>query len=125
VEEYMKILLYGYDKTIKRIKSCLEFSGALISLVNGGLDSVLAMNDGEGISMAILDVTAIDAQKSYEHIKKTWDVPVVLVLGKDEGDWSDIAKLDADGFLPRDLGDIEIVARIEAINRRVKKSIVR
>ena len=121
----MKILLYGYDKTIKRIKSCLEFSGALILLVNGGLESVLAMNDGEGIAMAILDVTAIDAQKSYEHIKKTWDVPVVLVLGKDEGDWSDIAKLDADGFLPRDLGDIEIVARIEAINRRVKKSIVR
>jgi len=121
----MKILLYGYDKTTKRIKSCLEFSGALILLVNGGLESVLAMNDGEGIAMAILDVTAIDAQKSYEHIKKTWDIPVVLILGHDENDWSEITKLDADGYLPRDLGDIEIVARIEAVNRRVKKTTVR
>ena len=123
--EHMKILLYGYDKTTKRIKSCLEFSGALILLVNGGLESVLAMNDGEGIAMAILDVTAIDAQKSYEHIKKTWDIPVVLILGHDENDWSEITKLDADGYLPRDLGDIEIVARIEAVNRRVKKTTVR
>lgn len=66
----MKILLYGYDKTIKRIKACLEFSGAEIKMVYGGLDNILTMNEGEGISMAILDVTAIDAQKSYEHIKK-------------------------------------------------------
>jgi DNA-binding response OmpR family regulator len=120
----MKILIYGFDKTLRRIKSSLEFSGAKTTMVSGGLENILAMNDGEGISMAILDVTAVDAQKSYEHIKKTWDIPVVLVLSQDESDWSEIAKLDADGYLPRDLGDIEIVARIEAINRRVKKSMI-
>ena len=94
----MKILLYGYDKTIKRIKSCLEFSGAEILMVRGGLDNLLAMHDGEGISMVILDVTAIDAQKSFEHIKKMWDIPVVLVLSENENDWDDFAKLDADGW---------------------------
>lgn len=52
-----------------------------------------------------------------------WDIPVILLLGEDENDWSDLVKLDADGYLHRNVGETEIVARLEAINRRVKKSV--
>ena len=119
----MKILLYGYDKTIRRIKSSLEFSGAEIVMGNSGLDNVVAIHDEEGLSMAIIDVTALDAHKVYDHIKKFWDIPVVLVLSEDENDWGDLVKLDADGYLDRNAGETEIVARIIAVRRRVQKSV--
>ena len=121
----MKIVLYGYDKTVRRIKACLEFSGAEIPMVYGDPEKLLAMRDGDGISMAILDVTAVDSKKVYEHIKKFWDIPVILLLSEEENDWSSMQELDADGYLHRNVGETEIIARIEAINRRVKKSVGR
>ncbi|MBN1643529.1 MAG: hypothetical protein JW856_01725 [Dehalococcoidales bacterium] len=118
----MKILLYGYDKTIRRVKSCLEAAGADVVMLPGGLDSVLILADGEGFSMVILDSTAFEAKKAYEHIKKQWDVPVVLIMGEDETDWSNLGSLDADGYLDKTNGDAEVIARIEAMLRRIQKS---
>lgn len=119
----MKILYYGHDKEIRRIKSCLEFSGAETLMVYSGLENITNIPDGEGISMAIVDVAAMDSHIVYDHIKKVWDIPVILLLSENEDDWNGVDELDADGYLHRNAGEIEIVARVEAVRRRVQKAI--
>ena len=119
----MKILYYGHDKEIRRIKSCLEFSGAETLMVYSGIDNVTALGEGEGLSMAIVDVTALDSHIVYDHIKKFWDIPVILLLGENGDDWNGMDEMDADGYLHRNAGETEIVARVEAVRRRVQKAI--
>ncbi len=118
----MKILYYGHSKEIRRVKSCLEFSGAETLMVYSGIDNVISLGEGEGLSMAIVDVPAVDSRLVYDHIKKLWDIPVILLLGDNADDWNGMDELDADGYLHRNAGEIEIVARVEAVRRRVQKA---
>ena len=92
-------------------------------MVYSGMDNITAIHDGEGVSMAIVDANALDSRKVHDYIKKFWDIPVILLLGENEDDWKEMDELDADGYLHRNAGETEVVARVEAVRRRVQKAI--
>jgi DNA-binding response OmpR family regulator len=122
VEETTKVLLYGHDSVTRKIQEALLAKRAEVFSIPGGLENVTALGEADEMSLAIVDITTNEADEVYEYLKSHLNIPVVLVVSNWDDDWRKLAALDADGFLFRKAGQSEIVARLEAIQRRIKKA---
>ncbi len=115
----MKVLLYGYDCVIERVKAALLAGGHEGIDISGGLDSVVGLD--ESVSLAVVDVEAPQASKVCRCLQENLDIPVVVILGYGEKGWSKLDKFIVDGYIPRSARQKEIIARLRAVERRIRR----
>ncbi|MDP2919851.1 MAG: hypothetical protein Q8O43_06515 [Dehalococcoidia bacterium] len=118
----MKVLLYGYDLIIRKAKSALISRGDEVVNVSR-LDAVTNRQDLGDFSLTIVDMTAPHATEVCVYLKKSAEIPVVVILGFGEEGWRKLEEVGVDGYIHRSAGENEMVARLGAIERRVLKPV--
>lgn len=111
----MRVLLYGNDVLLRSVQLALVGAGIEVTAVRGDLE------DAEHVaasSLALVDVTAPQAERACQYIKRTWEIPVVALLGFGVDGWGRVEVLKVDGYIHRTATQNEIIARLRAIERR-------
>lgn len=114
----MRILVFGREKTIKRLSVFLAKEGIEVVGISDGLDKMMAVQKQSRFDLAILDSWAEEAEAACHHIHKFWGTPLVLIVNKRQVDWKRMQSLGANGYLPEEAGEVELAARIRATLRR-------
>jgi DNA-binding response OmpR family regulator len=117
----MKVLLYGYDRTVRKVETSLNSKGDE-AVVVCGYDKVTEMGNKSGFSLAVVDMTAPHATEACECLKQDWKIPVVVILGFGEEGWSILDEVKVDGYIPRATGQAEMLARLKAAQRRMSRA---
>jgi DNA-binding response OmpR family regulator len=117
----MKVLLYGYDSVIRKLKSAVTARGDDVYIINGRLDEITAHRCLDEFSFTVVDMTAPQATEVCKYLKSTLETPVIVILGFGEEGWRRIEEVEADGYIHRTAGENEILARLKAVHRRILK----
>jgi DNA-binding response OmpR family regulator len=117
----MKVLLYGYDGVIRKLKSALITRGDDVHIIGGLLDEVTAHRDLNDFSLMVVDMSAPQATEVCKYLKSSLETPVIVILGFGENVWKNLEEVEADGYIHRTAGENEILARLKAIQRRILK----
>jgi len=114
----MKLLVYGRDIVIQRIKAVLYKSG--IEVYEISWDSLSSRENGKHYDLAIVDMSAEKAEIACRIIGKTHNIPLILIIKQGQTDWAYLDSLNAAGFIPDTFSKNELIARLNAITRRNK-----
>lgn len=118
----MKIIIYGDNETTSRIRAALLRKQVEVLVATRRLEDVFSQDEQDGLALAIIDDSIPEAQQIYESVKNQWDIPVVLVLGEGDREWQRLAGWDVEGYISRVSKQTELVARLEAILRRLSQT---
>lgn len=116
----MKVLLYGCDRTVRKAELSLAERGD-DPVVVCGYSNVAELGSKGGFALAVVDMAAPEATRTCQYLKQNWGIPVVVILGSCEEGWGKLDEVKVDGYIPRTVGQAEIMARLKAIQRRVPK----
>jgi DNA-binding response OmpR family regulator len=119
----MKVAVYAQNSVFKKMQTALDIEGFETIVIPHGLENAMAMEEKVTMSLAIVDTAAAEAGDVYEHLKKSCDIPVILITNSNDNNWGTLGELDADGYICRNAGNSEIVARVTAVQRRINKSL--
>lgn len=118
----MKILIYGNDPMMRKVKAMLDSFGEELIELNGNIKE---LPDNQEFSLAVVDMNLQDAPEVCEYLKKTWDLPIVILLGFGEEGWGKVDDVDVDGYIHRSIPDGELAARLKALQRRIARAVVK
>ncbi len=113
----MKIAVLSDSWVSKKIQQAFADENAEIIDI-GKAENVQNIQNCVDLSLAIVDIGVMDADARYEQLKKSCNVPIVIALDNTTENWRRMLKIDADGFILRNSGPLEITARINAIRNR-------
>lgn len=123
-----RILVIDDDRKLCRlIKAYLEPLGYAVEAVHTGPDGVARATD-EPWQAVILDVMlpGLDGFEVLKQIRHTSDVPVLMLTGRgEEADRIVGLEIGADDYLPKTFSTRELLARLRAVTRRVRKPLDR
>lgn len=120
----MRILIAEDDKDICEIvKIYLTSENYEVIEVHNGQDALEVLSQSK-IDLAIFDVMMpkIDGYILTKKVRETWDIPIIILSAKDE-DYDKILGLNigADDYMTKPFNPLELLARVNAHLRRVKK----
>ncbi len=113
----MRIAVYGKDQVMRRVRTALSANGDEVVDLVGGPQST----DDRQVNLAVVDVTAPGAAEICEYLKKTREVPIVVVLGFGEDGWRKVEEVNVDGYVHRTATQGEMAARFRALERRITR----
>ncbi len=70
-------------------------------------------------NVALVDAGCADATTSYQYISEYWGIPTLLVVSQRGNDWENVKSIEADGYLLDTVRNGELMARLNAVVRRV------
>jgi len=117
----MKILFIGNELMAQRLYRAFEKEDINI-ISSRDVPSISESIETNKSDLVIVDSTIAGAEEICHRICNLEFVPVVLMVNEAEISWKTIGNLNIDGFISTDAGDTEILARINAIYRRSKKT---
>ncbi len=121
--EPRRILIADDDPSIAAlIKVTLEDPRYSFTAVANGLEAIKAFED-EPFDMILLDVMMpyVDGFEVCQHVRAESDIPIIMLTARDGTD--DIVhgfELGADDYITKPFKTAELIARVEAILRRVE-----
>ncbi len=114
----MKAILYGSEKTTKRLTGLLEDEGVEVTVIPESLNVTTNWWEEGEFDLAIIDSRTETAELAYKNIRKHVNTPVALLVDPMESNWSKLLPLDADCYLPETKEKYELAARLRALIRR-------
>ena len=121
------VLIIDDDKKLCALmKKCVEQENLSAVVAHGGLEGLrLLEKNKDTCSLIILDVMMPDMNgfQVLQKIREKNNVPVLMLTAKsDEEDKVSGLRLGADDFIPKPFDNLEVLARVEALCRRVGRS---
>lgn len=121
----MKILLVDDEKLlVKGLKSSLEVHGFSVDTAFSGSQALAKFNNNN-YDLVILDLMLpqIDGMSLCRMFRERSDVPIIMLTARNDT-LDKIAGLDigADDYLTKPFNTMELIARIRAISRRIRKT---
>lgn len=121
MKRFSILLVDDEERILNFLKTKLKLSGYEIILASNGIEA-LEQVQGQEPDLVVLDVTMpkMDGFQALKELRAFSSVPVIMLSAR--GDDSDKIKglgLGADDYLPKPFNPDELVARIEAIRRRL------
>ncbi len=114
----MKVLIYGREPLVSKISRILVQYGIEMAEVPNTANTPDCFEYREKPDLALIDRNAEDAVSTCRNIRKSWGIPVVLIMGRDEGEWEGLEGFMASGYVPNTSRNSELVAHLNAIYRR-------
>ncbi len=114
----MKVLIYGRESLVSKVTQILAHSGIETVEISNPADTPAGLKCSEKPDLALIDKNAEDAARTCKDIQKSWDIPVVLIVGRNKTDWEGLEGLMASGYVPDTFRNGELVAYLNAIHRR-------
>lgn len=116
----MRAVVYGHERTVKKVMALLVGEGVLVEAVSDRFcETVVWPVQGE-FDLAIVDSQAETAEAACHHLRRSGDIPLVLIVDPRQADWNGLKQLNADGYLPTGTEDGELSARMRAVLRRCR-----
>ncbi len=123
-ENKTTILVVDDEEYIRRLISrILDDAGYKVVTAASGKEALDRLADSE-INLVLLDIRMpdMDGFQTLESIRKLYIVPVIMVTGVGEvTSVSDALSIGADDYVKKPFQARELIARIEAKLRRIKK----
>lgn len=121
----MKILLVDDEKAlVKGLKNSLEFCGYTVETAYSGGEALEKFNTTR-YDFIILDLMLpqIDGMSLCRMFREKSDVPIIMLTARGD-DLDKIAGLEtgADDYMTKPFNTMELIARIKAIHRRIRKN---
>ena len=121
MKRFMILLVDDEERILNFLKTKLKLLGYEIILAANGIEA-LEQIQGQEPDLVVLDVVMpkMDGFQTLKELRTFSSVPVIMLSAR--GDDSDRIKglgLGADDYLPKPFNPDELVARIEAIRRRL------
>jgi hypothetical protein len=114
----MKILVYGQEPLMKKVASILTVCGIEIIGISHTEEIQTVLEHCEKPHMALIDKKGENAVSTNDYIQELWDIPTVLIIGKDKEDWQGLERFMASGYVQDTYSNKELAARLYAIDRR-------
>jgi len=112
----MKLLVFGRDIVIQRIKAVLYNSGIEANPVSW--EKLKNQDTLTGYDIAIIDMAFDNAENACRLINKTYEIPLVLIVKHNQADWAYLDSLKAFGYISDTFSKSELIARLSTIFRR-------
>ncbi|WP_283154190.1 response regulator transcription factor [Guptibacillus hwajinpoensis] len=111
------------ERMVELISLYLEPHGYRIYKANTGFDALTKLNENH-VDMVLLDIMMpdMDGWKTCEEIRKQSDVPIIMLTAREQSE--DIVKglkLGADDYITKPFDERVLLARMEAVARRLKQ----
>jgi DNA-binding response OmpR family regulator len=118
----LKVLALGKKNVIARITRALH--GSDIS-VTGQTEVSEALNllKKEKFDLALVDAYMNDIETNCYRISWLCRTPIALVINGGEDDWEILRKLDADGFIPEEAENVELISYFTAIAKHITEHV--
>ena len=92
--------------------------GVEVKGASGVLSAITASHQQNGAVLAVVDAAVDEAEAACHYINESWRIPLVLMIAGTQTDWKKLNLLNASGYILEHSGDIELVARLNAMIRR-------
>jgi len=112
----MKLLVFGHDVVIQRIKAVLYNSGIEVTPVSW--EKVNSREDLKSYDLAIVDMAFSNAENACRFITNISEIPLVLIVKHRQADWARLDAMNAFGYISDTFSKSELTARSSAISRR-------
>jgi DNA-binding response OmpR family regulator len=121
MKRFSILLVDDEERILNFLKTKLKLLNYEVYLANNGIDAIEQVQ-GQEPDMVVMDVIMpkMDGFQTLKELRAFSSVPVIMLSAR--GDDSDRIKglgLGADDYLPKPFNPDELVARIEAIRRRL------
>lgn len=117
----MKIIALSNATTLQRLNDSLSADDIVLVGLSKTSD-VINMMRKEKCDFFLVDSLLEEANYACASLEKLDLAPVGLLIHDDETNWKQLRSWDVDGFLPEEVGAVEMTARIKAILRRSRKT---
>lgn len=117
----MKLIVFGRDVVVQRIKAVLYDSGIEVSTTSW--DKLNSQENTKEINLAMIDMAYENAENACRVIRENYKIPLVLIVKHQQVNWSYLDSLHALGYISDTFSKIELIARLEAIFRRFRKDL--
>lgn len=114
----LKILALGKKNVIARITRALNGSDIDITSRNEVSDA-LNLLKREKFDLALVDGYMDDVEATCYRITWLCRTPIAVVINGNQDDWDILRKLDADGFIPEEASNVELIGHFTAIARHI------
>jgi DNA-binding response OmpR family regulator len=114
----LKILALGKKNVIDRITRALRGSDIAITSRNE-VNDALNLLKKEKFDLALVDGYMDDIETTCYRITWLYRTPIAIVINGNQDDWDILRKLDADGFIPEEAGNMELIGYFTAIARHI------
>jgi len=92
--------------------------GVAVKGASGGLSAITVLPQQNGAVLAVVDAAVDEAEAACHYINESWRIPLVLMIAGKQTDWKKLTSLNASGYILEYSGDIELVARLNAMIHR-------
>ena len=116
----MRIIILGREKIIQRLTAILAGEEIETVSVSDGLEKLMALQEHARFDLAIVDSVAEEVESVCHHIRKPWDIPLILVADMRRPEWQRLRSLRPDGYLSEEADDRELRARLRTTLRRLR-----
>jgi DNA-binding response OmpR family regulator len=112
----LKILALGKKNVINRITRALKSSDCMVTCCNEVSDAINLLKTDK-FDLALVDGYMDDVEAACYRITWLYKTPIAVVINGRQDDWDILRKLDADGFIPEEVNNIELISHFTAITR--------
>jgi len=113
----MRIIAIGTKFITRRLISTL--AGSDFELVcPSDLGEVVTLLKQDKFDLVVVDSLVKGVEPTCRRIREVGSVPIVLMINQKQPDWKEMQSLDINGYIPRGVNGIELVARLRAVLRR-------
>ena len=112
----MKLLVFGHDVVIQRIKAVLYNSDIEVTPVSW--EKLNNRDNLKSYDLAIIDMAFENAENACRLVTKIYEIPLVLIIKHRQADWARLDSMNAFGYISDTFSKSELIARLSAISRR-------
>jgi len=113
----LKVLVLGNKNITRRVNHSLQDSGITLVCQNEVSESMELLKR-ERFDLAMVDGYMDNVESVFYHINWLYRTPVAVIINGVQNDWSLLRSLDADGFIPEEVDNVELTAYFQSILRR-------
>jgi DNA-binding response OmpR family regulator len=113
----LKILVLGSKNIVRRVANSLVNTDIEIGYRQNISDAITAIKN-EKFDLALVDSSLENLESACYRITWQCRIPVVLIIKGTSTDWKVLRSMDADGFIPEEANNMELMAYFTSIASR-------
>ena len=111
----MRVLIYGREILAQRIKAVLADRD--VEVISPSPEDLAELRKGN-YDIVMVDALIPQVEEICEMLKDISNASVLVMVNRKQADWNRLLKLETTGYIEDTIGKTELIARLEAVERR-------
>jgi len=109
------VLIYGREILAQRIKAVLADRD--VEVISPSPEDLAELRKGN-YDIVMVDALIPQVEEICEMLKDISNASVLVMVNRKQADWNRLLKLETTGYIEDTIGKTELIARLEAVERR-------